>query len=381
VASSRIIEALGPRPDPQRVEAFWRDVAADTPLIEPAGDGYETVTFCWRDAEAEQVLLFVNRIADGAHLEDSLMRRIDGSDIWTLSYRMRSDWRASYAFVPAYRGERPGWIDERGAVAVRQALLHGRADPRNEATCRNRLGRTQSVASLSEAPSQSWLETRPGVPRGEVEEIAGPDGRTVWSYRSPGVAGPAALLIVFDGDVWIRHQDLPTTLDNLRDDDLIPPVRALLIDSPERADRLDEVASGALDDWMIDRLIGWARERWTVDPDRTVVAGQSLGGLAALRVGLRRPDLAVVIAQSASLWVDDLADLTRTEWARPPRVHLEVGRYEWLLTEPHRKLAERLTSAGAEVHEVEFAGGHDYACWRGGIAEALIWAFQSAPQR
>lgn len=377
VVSSRIIENLGPCPDPDQVDFFWREVAAVTPLIEPADEGHRIVTFCWRDGEAEQVLLFVNRIADNAHLEDSLMRRVGNTDIWHLSYRMPSDWRASYSFVPRYPTEPVTWIGEEGEVAIRQAVNRGRRDPSNPEICRNRLGVAQSVVALPDAPPQPWLEPRPEVLEGGLETVPGPGGRAIWSYRSPGPTDrPPTLLIVFDGDVWVSRQSLPVTLDNLTADGLIPPVHVLLVDSGDRDTRLAELESGALEDWVADRLIPWAHNRWPLDPGAAVVAGQSLGGLAALRIGLRRPDVVgTVIAQSASLWVDDLAALIAAPRPSTPRIYLEAGRYEWLLVEPHRALAERLASAGAEICHAEFAGGHDYACWRGTIADALIWAF------
>ena len=103
-----------------------------------------------------------------------------------------------------------------------------------------------------------------------------------------------------------------------------------------------------------------------------LVAGVSLGGLVALGAAVAHPGLVGgAIAHSASLWVDDLAavldgaDLGRT------RVYQEVGTQEWILLEPNRDLARRLVAAGADARFVEYNGGHDYACWRGGVADGL----------
>jgi predicted alpha/beta superfamily hydrolase len=61
---------------------------------------------------------------------------------------------------------------------------------------------------------------------------------------------------------------------------------------------------------LLDWVGGWLlpelrpRFRMTQDPRRTVVAGSSMGGIAALWGGLTRPDLfGGVIAMSPSLWV------------------------------------------------------------------------------
>jgi enterochelin esterase family protein len=204
-----------------------------------------------------------------------------------------------------------------------------------------------------------------------------------------------------------------------------------------------------------------------------VVAGQSLGGLTALRTVLQHGDvIGAAIAQSASLWAADptpelrAAGLLRTAqtpsrtqqtpaaqtaadrppggagtaagWSpdggrtaadRPPggagtaaggspdggrtasgnwetpagqtaaggllgggrtasgnwqaacglRAYIEVGLQEWVLLEPNRRLAGELAAGGADVRFTAYNGGHDYACWRGGIADGLRWLLAANP--
>lgn len=368
------------RQDGLALTAFWDGPGMRSPLIEaaPGNPRERIVTFLWRDAAAEEVLLFVNRLTDERNLEDSLMRRLPGSDLWHLSYRMVSDWRASYCCLPRARGERPPWRDEADQIAIRAALDHGLPDPRNPERSRGRAGAVHSVVALPDAPAQPWLAGRGAdVPRRAVEEMTGPEGRTVWVHRpaTTASAGSLPIVVVLDGDVWTTSQDLATTVDNLRDDGLIPPALFLFLDSGGRARRWHELGGGDGVSYIVDRLLPWAQGRLngTTEPHGVVVAGQSLGALTALRCGILRPDrVGAVLSQSASLWQDDLsgaiagADLARL------RVHLEVGRQEWVLREPNRQLARRLDDAGADVGFVEYNGGHDYACWRGGIADGLV---------
>ena len=42
------------------------------------------------------------------------------------------------------------------------------------------------------------------------------------------------------------------------------------------------------------------------------------------------------------------------------------------MIEPNRRMRDALIAAGHEVHYREFNGGHDFVCWRGNIADALI---------
>lgn len=70
----------------QVLDAFWS--GRRSPVVEPSGDAWD-VTFLWRDAAAEEVLLFVNRLTDERDLDRSLMERLPGTDVWHLAYRLR----------------------------------------------------------------------------------------------------------------------------------------------------------------------------------------------------------------------------------------------------------------------------------------------------
>lgn len=385
VATSRVIAALASdlaAGDARAVlDRFWGTTAGRTPIVEPVDDADDEaiVTFVWRDADAAQVLLFANRLTDEKRLDESRMRRLPGTDVWHLSYRMRADWRASYVFLPQAPDERPAWLADDDQIAIRAALDRGRLDPNNPDVCSNRSGIPQSVVSLPDAPPQPWLRERgPTVRRGELATEHTPGGRTVWVHRSAGPAPTTCtpLLVVFDGDVWTTTQSLPTTLDNLYHDGEIPTLHTLLVDAGDRARRWEEHTAGTIDRYVLEELLPWARARLPVlgGASSVVVVGQSLGGLSALRLAVRHPGkIGGALVQSASLWHDDL----RTSLARAhlptTRIQLQVGANEWVLVDDHRRAAERLVAVGAEVEHVVYNGGHDDAWWRGAIADGLRW--------
>jgi enterochelin esterase family protein len=361
------------------VQAFWEGLGARSPLSEPDSPGKHVVTFLWRQDRAGTVLLFVNRLTDERDLAASKMRRLPGTDLWWLSYRMDADWRASYAFIPMADAD---WrrLVQRDQVALRDVLDRGLPDPRNPATSRNRAGTELSVVSLPNAPRQDWLEPRSpsrpnAVTQGRTVKRQGPDGRPLWVYQPPSTPTDSPLVLVLDGEVWATVQDLPTTVDNLVADGLIRPPHLLLLDSGGRERRWAELAdSTAIGDYLAGELLEWARREYPVSPRAadTVVAGQSLGALVGLRTALAHPTrVGGVLSQSASLWLDDLAAPLAAADLSGLRVYLEVGAQEWVLNAPNRALAQNLERAGAEVRFVEYNGGHDYACWRGGIADGL----------
>jgi enterochelin esterase family protein len=108
--------------------------------------------------------------------------------------------------------------------------------------------------------------------------------------------------------------------------------------------------------------------------------------LTAAFAALRRPDLfGNVLSQSGSFWWS----ATDSEWLTRQYVHaanvqvrfyLEAGLLEnrpapgregASLLLANRHLRDVLEAKGYAVHYSEFMGGHDFACWRGTLAEGL----------
>jgi enterochelin esterase family protein len=375
----------------ETVEGFWETTGSQTPIIcrDPQSRRHAFVTFLWRDRDARIVLLFANRITDEKNLRESLMRRIPDTDIWHITYRMERDWRASYCFIPCYDKKSVSDITGVHQVSIRKALDRGLADPRNSIVCKNRADNALSVVELPDAPPQPWLAARPQFTcRGNVTSHQLLDGHTVWVYEPPEAIRSAdanneavPALIMFDGDMWMRTGRFHETLDNLIADGEIPPLYALLVETDDIAARWGELSEDSgVEDFVADNLLPWARGRWPItdDPARTIVAGQSLGALTALWMAAKRPDSAKnVIAQSASLWRGSLME--RLSGEESPlrdftgRIYFECGKQEWVLLPLNRKLARLLKARGAMHRYVEYNGGHDYACWRGGIADGLRW--------
>ena len=367
------------------VEEFWRRHQRRPVITESPGETL-TVTFLWRDADAEEVLLFINRMIDEWALGDSLMRRVEGTDVWWLAYRMDPDWRASYAFLPRRHDEPTLWAAG-DPVRLRQALGQGRHDPGNPVTCRNRAGVTQSVVELPGAPSQRWLPGRaPAAPASDsVVVLTGPEDRRLWVYQPVGLTGgslPAdtPVILAFDGDVWNGRpgestQDLPTTLQNLTADGLRPPTLAIMIDSGSRDQRWRDLdPSTGIGSYLAEVLLPWVRERFGVRAARedVIVIGQSLGGLVALSAGITHAEaIGKVVAQSASLWQDDLRGALGDRTLPDSQFCVQFGRQEWSLRRPNLVLARQLRASGAKVSVQVHNGGHDYAWWRGAVADGL----------
>jgi len=372
----------------QLQEQLWQQVTS-TPLLEadPTQEGKYLVTFLWRGA-AHSVLLFVNRLTDEKNLADSYMRRLPGTDTWYLTYRMDGDWRASYCFLPAPTAAQAPWL-QGSQVRLRQALDGGLPDPHNPVTCTNRRGFVQSVVSLPLAPAWplgEWPVFVDDAGAGRLDAIADVEtlGRQIWVY-TPALIDRAQswpVLLVLDGEVWLKRHQLHLALVQLMDAGLIAPAYMVFIDSGGTEQRWQELGDSESDfgGYLSGQLLNWLKAHYAISPNPAdrVVIGQSLGALTVLRTLVGYPQLiGSGISQSASLWQEvlfnELNALDAT--ARPlagTRAWIEVGSQEWILAPLQPKAVRQLRQAGMQVKDMVYNGGHDYACWRINLASALM---------
>lgn len=401
---------------------LWQQVTS-TPLLEadPTQEDKYLVTFLWRGA-AHSVLLFVNRLTDEKNLADSYMRRLPGTDTWHLTYRMDGDWRASYCFLPAPAAAQAPWL-QGSQVRLRQALDGGLPDPHNPVTCTNRRGFVQSVVSLPLAPAWplgEWpvfsddaaaggldagrldaSEDRDGtgelgagrgdagagsLDAGRLDVVADLDtlGRQIWVYTPAPISRTQSypVLLVLDGEVWLKRHHLHLALAQLMDAGLIAPAYIVFIDSGGTEQRWQELGDSESDfgGYLSGQLLNWLKAHYAISPKpaERVVIGQSLGALTVLRTLVAYPQLiGAGISQSASLWQDVLfnelnaLDATQTPLAGT-RAWIEVGSQEWILAPLQPKAVHQLRKAGMQVKDMVYNGGHDYACWRINLASALM---------
>ena len=228
-------------------------------------------------------------------------------------------------------------------------------------------GEREVVGSMLEGPCASpfsWTVER-DVPHGRVrEEML--DGRRVWLYEPPAVA--EAGLLLFDGHEYTALAKAPTVLDNLLAEGLIPPVAAVLPDSPETERRIRELGGdAAFLTWCCERLLPWSGV--DASPERMVVAGSSMGGLASTWFASERCDLfGCAIVQSGGFPGMPIV----VPAGLPLRFYLDVGLLEDRLLDSTRALRDDLRGKGYEVAYQEYPGGHDFFWWGETIADGLV---------
>lgn len=384
---------------PQDIAQFWHDVqAVDVPLVTdvPGNPDERDVTFLWRSEKSLQgVYLFLNRVTDKSNVAMGFMTRIPSSDIWTLTLQLPATYRGTYTFIEIPPETPAEHISQLGG---RFSRLGGQPDPLSKRGGINVRGAAQeSILALDKAPEQSEWSDAPRAHQGVIATsypwVAGHQ-RRVRLYR-PAVpdAAPLGLLVLLDAEKWFDHVGVLGAIDVAINSGRIAPLAVLGIDNLDESDR--SAILGGQRELVLDiaeRLIpqlalDYPDNVWA-GRSRTVLCGQSLGGVTALMAAIHAPDtFGCVLSHSPSMWWTSARSKRQvtfsehdTSWvseqvlSTPPsavRVTLAVGTLEGA-TVPHvQRLHQRLLAAGVASQLTLYTGGHDFAWWRGALIDGL----------
>ncbi len=360
------------------------------------------VTFWWRDREGNEqtsslrhVWLCITGITDHHHHRQPLsLSRIPGSDIWSAEILLPAQWRGSYCFIPSRHHDDFAASVFQDAQSVRaewQRLLPlAEPDPLNPFSWAGGRGHSVSGLEMPDAPEQpGWgrhdvNSTPPEVLTWQSARLQ--NQRRVWLFTTGDAAvTDKPLAILLDGQFWAESMPVWPALNALTETGDLPAAVYLLIDVIDGEHRRRELPCNP-DFWQAvqDELLPQVAEKVSFSPEasRTVVAGQSFGGLASLYAGLYWPArFGLVLAQSGSFWWPDRKEQA-IGWLRQQldqgevqadglRIILQAGKYEPLIYRANDAIRHQLTGA-TELSWCPFEGGHDALCWRGGLTSGLI---------
>ena len=343
-----------------------RALEEGTPLIDRG-----EATFIWRGETAPMLVGDFNDWG-WADEEDSPARLIAVEPgLWATTLRFHEDAYMEYIFTTDHRED-----DAR--------LL----DPLNKHRVSNGVGSINQYFRMPGNRANPYIRAFRG-PRGSItrhlvrdKRLFARGQRRVWLYAPP-VDQPVPLLVVYDGQDYMRRGRLPQILDHLIDQQAIRPLALAMVESDAQARFIEYDASEATLAMIMKLVLPLANAHLnlldvTAQPGAFGVLGASMGGLMSLYTGLRLPHLfGHVISQSAAVEFDGPYPVTPLlhAWLKhQPRVALRIwqdaGRYEWLL-EQNRSLNSLLRDAGYTVDYQEFSAGHNYTAWRDMLPQAL----------
>lgn len=370
-----------------------------------------SVTFWWRDpagteatSNVRRVWIYITGVTD--HHQKALpqsLTRIAGTDVWYWTTRLEAGWRGSYCLIPSENNDdfsadvfnttppdrqalREGW---------RRLLSHAIADPLNPQSWRGGRGHPVSALEMPDAPLQpGWRDaetpfTEPQRLQWRSQRLN--NARTVWVYTT-GDSDPTQrpLAILLDGQFWAKSMPVWPALASLTRTGQLPDAVYVLIDVIDNAHRSEELPCNAAF-WVAvqEELLPQVRALapFSDRADRTVVAGQSFGGLSALYAGLHWPQrFGCVLSQSGSYWWPHrggeqdgiLIEQLKNGELQPHglRIVLEAGVREPVIFRANQALFSLLQHTQQPVFWRQVDGGHDALCWRGGLTSGLMTLWQ-----
>jgi len=351
------------------IDAFI--AANDFPLVDKTG-----VTFVYRgDASGVLLRCFIHGLPTAQNLE-----RFEGTDLWALRIDLPANSRIEYKFEILY-GERSEWT----------------TDPLNPVKAADPFG-ANSVCQGYGYQRPEWTLHDDQSRRGALEELH-VSSAALASTRRLITYLPARfrrsrrypVLLVHDGEDYLRFADLKIVLDNLIHRLEIPPMIVCLTQSPDRL--LEYAGHEAHARFLTEEVLPLLRTRYPLidEPSGRGLMGASFGGVASLYTAWRYPGFYDrVLLQSGSFAFSDIGTHRRgpvfdpvvkfvNEFRSRPgkpasRIYLSCGIYESLIYE-NRSLVPLLGDQDIQVRYEEVRDGHNWENWRDRLRTGLSWLF------
>ena len=312
-----------------------------------------------------------------------------GTDLWYLTLHLPRNSRIEYKIGLAHGG--PMGAHGHGPKAQ---LIQ---DPLNPHQALDPFG-ANSVVHTEGHVVPDWTQPDPDARPGEIHEHhlmshAFGDRRPVQVYLPARYRKTRRypLLVVHDGQDFLRFASLQTVLDNLIHRLEIPPMICALTTS---ANRLEEYAADERHArFVVEELVPVMEEHYSLqtDPGARGLLGSSFGAIAALSTAWRHPGaFNRMCLLSGSFLFTDIGDHEggpafdnvvefmnefRKEPGEPVRqLFMSCGVYEPMIYY-NRSMVPLLQSTGMDVRFTEARDGHNWENWRDQLREGLSWLF------
>jgi enterochelin esterase family protein len=342
-------------------ELLDRARASGTPLI----DG-DTAIFLW---SGESAPLLIADFTDWEQAPVQLTRA--GENIWVRREQLPREAYIEYAFLNLESGQR-------------------QPDPFNARLITNGLGDDNHFFYMPEAVSSPLTRRASGIAKGKIwrhqvltDQLAVGKKRRVYLYQ-PATEGPYPLLVVLDGNDYLGRGKLPQILDNMIAEERIEPIALAMVAHDAQARAVEYLCSEATIGFIHERVLPLASNELNLLDPRTHpgafgIMGASLGGLMAMYIGLRMPEIFGRVLSQSGVFSFDVHDSVVMELVRniPPQpltIWMDVGKFENLLSE-NRRLRDLLVKRGYQIQYREYPGGHNYTSWRDDLWRGLEFLF------
>ena len=405
----------------EALSRFWKEIKkSGTPIFEEieGNDKYNIITFVVQgDEKMENIVCF--SIFVTKDIKEGLLERIEDTDVYFKSYKLLKGVRETYNFIKNNPLKPKDPIEN---IFMHKDLVF--SDPLNS---KKTFWKADGILiPLSEiespkAPPQPWYGERLNIDHGNVEEFTSHseilnNERHILVYTPPNYSinhSSYHFLLLFDGLIFEEICKVSSIFDNLIADEKIPPIIAIQVQNfmdTSLARRARELPPNPkFVEYITKELLPWVHDNFNItpNPSQSVIAGLSYGGIASTYIAFKHPEIfGNVLSMSGGFswspgvefWLNRIREFNDFErwWSEederegdwlarqfarseklPIKFYLDIGILE--KTDPtqlfiaNRHFRTVLQAKGYPVYYKEFLGGHDFVCWRGSIADGLIY--------
>lgn len=330
-----------------------------TPLIDQ-----DIATFVWRGKTAPDLVGDFTGWDDG----NPIVLEKTSHGLWTYQLSLPQDAYIEYGFVD-------------GDESI--------SDPMNPRHTPNGVGGHNNYLPMPHYKPTDLVSKNPAIRHGTVRDfristeyfISG-NNRTVHLYQPP-VKERVPLVVVWDGHEYLHRVRLNLVVDNLIAQGRIRPIALAFVDNGGQRSRTVEYACNeAMLVFLMTEVLPLARTELNLldlesNPGAYGICGASMGGLMAMYIGLRLPQVfGNVLSQSGAFsWAGYemvVFDLLAYAENRPLNIWMDVGRYDLPgLLESNQHMKDVLVQQGYRLDYREYNAGHNYIAWRDEIWRGL----------
>jgi enterochelin esterase-like enzyme len=266
-------------------------------------------------------------------------------------------------------------------------------DPYNPRRTPNGMGASNNYFYMPDYKRSELVKKNENIPHGVVKSYAVSTDylitgkqRTIHLYQ-PQVHEPVPLMVVWDGQDYLRRAHLNVIVDNLIAQGRIHPIALAMVNNGGQKSRHVEYScNDATLGFIMTELLPLATKELNLidikkNPGAYGVAGASMGGLMALYTGVRLSHIfGNVLSQSGAFsWsgIDMVVfDLLEHGEKRLLKIWMDIGIYDIPgLLDANRNMQQLLSSRGYQADYREYNAGHNYPAWRDDLWRGLVSLF------
>lgn len=372
------------------LKKFWSYINDNgNPIVEDifGNDEYKIVTLIYKGKEKLENVVLIPPVGM-RKLENHVMEKVKNTDIWYISYKVRKDICFTYEFScndPLNNDWNRRWKNVKGDMFNKNVIIYINKETKKE--------RKVPFVMMKDSKKRKYIQKNADAKEGTLYEhkIISEnlnEQRKVYVYVPYGYdkdKDSCGVVVLNDGDQYIKTLQALNVFDNLMYKKEIPEVIAVFIDSDKnRAENMQ--CSHKYARFIGEELISFLKDNYSISlkPEKNVIGGYSLGGLFAAYMGMKYSNIfGNVLSQSGSYWYKrDGFENRNTIWINEEykkmgklnlKFYINVGAIEPQVSMKNTNIEfkDYLIRNGYDVKFEEFSSGHDYIYWGETLADGL----------